>query len=51
MGPEHTQMNAVGSFTDKVPPSFNGRDDYTSYREDVLLWINLTSLYKVKQGP
>lgn len=50
MGPDD-QKAPTGDFTDKVPPSFNGRNNYASYREDVLLWVNLTGLATSKQGP
>lgn len=50
MGPDGSQA-AVSDFTDKVPPSFAGRSNYASYREDVLLWTKLTSLDSSKQGP
>ena len=50
MGPEDTMASTSG-FTDKIPPSFNGRENYSSYREDVALWVNLTGLGKTKQGP
>ena len=39
-----------GSFTDKIPPAFDGRNDYNSYKQDVQLWQTLTSLPKTKQG-
>lgn len=26
-----------GEFKDKMPPSFNGRDEYASYHEDVFM--------------
>lgn len=38
-------------FSDKIPPSFDGSTSYSAYKEDVLLWINLTSLPKEKHGP
>lgn len=50
MGPEDT-LTSVSDFTDKVPPSFDGRSNYASYREDVQLWTKLTSLATAKQGP
>jgi len=50
MGPEGALL-ASGSFSDKVPPSFDGHGDYSSYREDVELWVLLTSLVESKRGP
>ena len=50
MGPEHTPA-LMGNFSDKIPPNFDGHVDYASYREDVQLWKNLTSLPPNKQGP
>lgn len=50
MGPEGS-VTGWGDFSDKVPPSFDGHGDYTAYREDVTLWIHLTSLSSKKQGP
>lgn len=50
MGPEDNSAT-TGEFTDKIPPSFNGRNNYASYREDVMLWVNLTSLAEEKKGP
>lgn len=50
-------MGAVGSqssvckFSDKVPPRFDGHGDYAAYRDDVGLWVKLTSLPSDKQGP
>ena len=43
MGPEGS-VSGTGDFSDKIPPSFDGHGDYCAYREDVVLWINLTSL-------
>jgi len=38
-------------FSDKIPPSFDGVSSYSAYKEDVVLWTNLTSLPKSKHGP
>ena len=51
MGPESTTQTIPCEFSDKVPPRFDGHEDYAAYREDVSLWINLTSLPKEKHGP
>ncbi len=50
MGPEGS-VAETGEFSDKVPPSFDGHGDYSAYREDVILWIHLTTLSQKKQGP
>ena len=50
MGPEPDQ-SASNEFSDKVPPRFDGHGDYASYREDVKLWTNLTTLSTTKHGP
>ena len=50
MGPEDTPAH-LGTFSDRIPPVFNGRSDYASYHEDALLWVNLTSLPSTKHGP
>lgn len=50
MGPEVT-MTATRDFTGKVPPYLDGRVNYESYRDDVLLWMNLTDLGTTKHGP
>jgi len=39
------------SYSDKVPPVFDGRTTFEDYREDVELWLALTSLEGTKQGP
>ena len=40
-----------GEFSETIPPAFDGRSDYASYRKDVELWQKLTSLPEKKQGP
>lgn len=50
MGPGADQQSAC-EFSDKVPPRFDGHTDYASYREDVSLWVNLTTLPPAKHGP
>ena len=50
MGPVADQQSAC-EFSDKVPPRFDGHTDYASYREDVSLWVNLTTLPPEKHGP
>ncbi len=49
MGPEGS--SAATSFTDKIPPSFDGHSRYKLYRQDVELWLCLTNLDDTKQGP
>ena len=49
MGPGPDQSTA--GFSDKIPPTFDGHGNYASYREDVNLWANLTSLPSAKHGP
>ena len=51
MGPESAANATTCEFSDKIPPRFDGHMDYTSYREDVTLWTNLTSLPTRKHGP
>lgn len=41
----------MGDFTDRIPPSFDGRTSYPEYRNNVLFWTNLTSISPEKQGP
>lgn len=50
MGPVADQLIG-GEFSDKVPPRFDGHNNYASYREDVSLWVNLTTLPREKHGP
>lgn len=50
MGPEGTKVS-TGKFTDNIPPSFNRRDNYESYRDDVLLWTSLADLDDIKRRP
>ena len=51
MGPEGVSMGTMDNdFSDKIPPSFNGSTSYSAYKEDVSLWINLTSLPATKHG-
>eukprot|EP00171_Calliarthron_tuberculosum_P018452 IDg18452t1 len=38
------------AFSDKVPPAFDGNCGYMSYRQDVELWMHLTTLPKEKHG-
>lgn len=50
-----TLANGISSnikpFTEKVPPSFNDKSDYRSYKNDDQVSIELRSLPKPKQGP
>lgn len=50
MGPEGSSVPSSDVY-DKMTPSFGESTGYPSYREDVLLWTNLTSLTAVKRGP
>lgn len=50
MGPVAYQQSAC-EFSDKVPPSFDGHTNYSSYREDVSLWVHLTTLPPATQDP
>eukprot|EP00171_Calliarthron_tuberculosum_P009567 IDg9567t1 len=50
MGPEGA-VASVSAFADKTPPAYDGHTDYTSYRQDVGLWLHLTSLSATKRGP
>lgn len=43
MGPEADLPNS-GGFSDNFPPLFDGNCDYSSYREDIYLCVNLTTL-------
>eukprot|EP00171_Calliarthron_tuberculosum_P005577 IDg5577t1 len=49
MGPEGPAVQS-SAFTDKVPPSFDGHNNYASYRQDVELWTHLTTLPAEKHG-
>ncbi len=49
MGPDGSP--AATSFTDKIPPSFDGHSRYELYRQHVELWLCLTNLDDTKQGP
>lgn len=49
MSPEGDSSNP-GDFSERIPPSFNGRDDYVSYRNNVLFWTNLTTISPERQG-
>ena len=52
MDPEDTLALAhKGTFSDKMPPDFDGQRNYALYREDIFLWVNLTSLPATKHGP
>lgn len=44
-------LSSMAEFLDNVPPSFNGRDNYASYHEDVLLLEKLAELASARQGP
>lgn len=37
-------------FFDKVPRRFGGHGDFSSYREDSILWINVATLPSTKRG-
>lgn len=50
MGPEASYVTA-GSYTSSVPPSFDGRSNYSDYRKDVEMWTHLTSMVAKRQGP
>ncbi len=50
MGPEGS-VHGSSTFTEKLPPSFDGHSNYSVYRQDVELWLCFTSLDKEKQGP
>jgi hypothetical protein len=49
MGPA---QGAQGSFTSSRPPTFGNpqEEDYSSFRRDVELWLELTDIPKRKQG-
>ncbi len=49
MGPE-CSIHSSSTFTEKLPPSFDGHSNYSIYRQDAELWLCLTSLDKEKQG-
>lgn len=49
MGPECT-VALSSSFSEKLPPSFEGRSSYAVYRQDVELWLSLTTLEANRQG-
>ncbi len=49
MGPEGSSI--ATSFSDKIPPSFDGHSRYELYRQDVELWLCLTILDDTKQRP
>lgn len=49
MCPEDTQTLTT-DFSDRISPSFGGRTNFSSYREDVSLWVNLTFLASHNQG-
>lgn len=50
--PEAETSTPLSQFTDKTPPTFDGHTvEYSSYRDDVLLWSRLTTLPDTKQGP
>ena len=50
MGPEGIPI-PTSSFSERLPPQFDGHTSYAVYRQDVELWLVLTSLEKCKQGP
>ncbi len=50
MGPDGS-IHSSSTFTEKLPPSFDGHSNYSVYRQDVELWLCLTSLDEEKQGP
>lgn len=49
-------MGAEGSaafvtpLTEKTPLAFDGHTDYAAYRQDVQLWLQLTTLTSARQG-
>lgn len=49
MGPEDNATN-FGDFSERITPSFNGREDYTSYRNNVRFWANVTTIAPERQG-
>jgi len=49
MGPEGSPD--VGAFTKNMPPAFDGHTAYSVHRQDVELWLLLTTLIPVKRGP
>ena len=49
MGPEGSPT--VSSFSEKLPPSFDGHSQHSLYRQDVEIWLCLTTLEKNRQGP
>lgn len=51
MGPDESLPMLSGEFTDKIPPSFDGRNNYAAYRDDILLWTKLTTISPERQGP
>ena len=40
-----------GTYTTKIPPSYNGKTSWFAYEDAVLDWIDITELDDVKQGP
>lgn len=49
MSPEDNAITN-GDFSKQIPPSFNGREYYTSYRNNVPFWENLTTIATERQG-
>lgn len=48
---QRDSMAPVGVFTHKETQALDGRINYSTYREDELLWVNLTCLDASKRGP
>ena len=49
--PRSSPFTHTGQITTKVPPSFNGTDDWFRYEESVEEWLDLTELGVDKRGP
>ena len=49
MGPD-VMIDMHDGFNEKIAPAFDGHNDYSAYRHDVLLWEKLTSLSPEKRG-
>ena len=49
MGPDG--VSAHGAFSKDIPPAFDGYTSFAAYRQDVEIWLLLTTLDAVKRGP
>lgn len=44
-------QSTIYEFSDKIPPRFDGQCDYRSYRDDVIMWMNLRTRPVLKHRP